>query len=137
MKLVSIKDFVLSIGDIIPYKEGISSKETLIKRLWIIENYADFLNKKLDKFMFFPVDYDNNILQKPEVECLFLGSTLEYDEKEYENYNIQKEKCLFNGCTPFGKNVCYGIYLIDGETIEDLVKFNLQLTETAIKQIGL
>ena len=71
--------------------------------------YSKFLKQPLEKWMF----------DKDDERCLFKG--FRYDGFKYldfENYSFQ-------------------ISEIEKMTIEDLVKYNLQLTPTAQKQLGL
>lgn len=116
-----------------------------IRRFWACEKYAKFLIQKLELWMIFPckiVDDVWVVMETPdEKEEWFRntydngwwGNFIEY-KKEYQQ---AKEKCLFEGFTQFGKSISYGIYLVEGTMIEDLVKFKPLLTKTAIKQLGL
>lgn len=96
-----------------------------------------FGKQPLELWQFVPCDEDGNVLELPKVcicadLCLFC-----------KKYQKAKERCLFNGFENYinQKNTVVLDNLIfkleKYKTIEDLVKYNLQLTPTAIKQLGL
>jgi len=96
--------------------------------------------------MFVHCDEDGNVLIKPTKSIRVLGGINIANEKRIENYQQAKERCLFEGFE-FEKQKDYYIITLNGnglwvswnnsKKIEDLIEFNLQLTQTAIKQIGL
>jgi len=119
-------------------------------------NYAKFLKQPLELWMFVPcklVDGVWVVLAHPNFikgkrNALFFNNKM-------DEYQQAKERCLFEGfefnfktshiiCFSnkvhnirFYKNGWLTIDAKDIETIEDLIKYNLQLTQTAQKQIGL
>jgi len=119
-----------------------------------VNNYANFLKQPLELWMFVPCDEDGNVI--PDKENHFTRKELDYWEQA-------KERCLFEGFEKVFEDdfktvycnsqlhICFGsknIYLGRQKdnriynkeilmTIEDLVKYNLQLTATAQKQLGL
>lgn len=112
---------------------------------YTVRKYAKFLEQILELRMFVPcklVDGVWVIFEEPKVT----GSN-------WFRWKEAKERCLFKGfeiCignkAVSDKNGCIilihgnGNYSTSGKqiiTIEDLVKYNFQLTETAEKQIGL
>lgn len=107
-----------------------------------IHNYANFLKQSLELWMFIPcklVDGVWVVLEEPK----FHGHNI----VEVEEYQKAKERCLFDGFKLIDKilwhwdgfnrriiyseNLGFDFY----KTIEDLVKYNLELTPIAINQI--
>jgi hypothetical protein len=133
MKLISMTDFVL---------QGNGMHEVV--------RYANFLKKPLELWMFVPCDENGNVLEEPLHIELYEGDTYDLDCKLYKE---SKERCLFEGFEKSAdyiqnSNKCFvvvafkisiGLGFKNGmhQTIEDLTKYNLQLTQTAIKQLGL
>ena len=115
--------------------------------------YANFLKQPLELWMFVPCDEDGNVLDSEPCSLgMFEKGNPYYDVylKDKNEYQQAKERCLFEGF----KDGAWGLYATieynaEGEclevdnhfcrnkTIEDLVKYNLKLTPTAQKQIGL
>jgi hypothetical protein len=100
--------------------------------------YSKFLKQSLELWMFVPCDEDGNVLEIP-IENQFLSSKKPYDRIKYQK---AKERCLFDGFV-WKKAIFYEeskilfpMHELDG-IIEDLVKYDLQLTTTALKQIGI
>jgi len=134
-KLISMTDFVLS------------KKYTATGH----ENYAHFLKQPLKLWMFVPCDEDGNVLEEPVHYETWLklheyeGSAIGFDE--HLKYQQAKERCLFDGfdigAQPLERFVMhqdgFGLVMDDlkRQTIENLVKYNTQLTKTAEKLIGL
>ena len=152
MKLISMTDFVLENAKQ-PYVEGTKYIDLV--------NYAKFLKQPLKLEMFVPCDEDGNVLKEPSQEDKewFLNQTNGDFSERYTylfNWFLAKEKVLFEGFCINGEDeniitlefentwiefykehevFMYGNYaLID---VEDLSNFELQLTESALKQIGL
>lgn len=130
--------------------------------LSLIISYANFLSQPLTISMFVPCDEEGNVLSEPDIENFDNGVGVEYDNFEhYKNrYNAEKEKVLFDVQNipddsfnfiyyfdlPDTDNECFCFdtstknWAIEGSeiysaTIENLVKYGLQLTPTAQKQI--
>ncbi len=151
--LISMLDFVLE------QKEGSTidteqldwlNQETY--KLDRIRNYANFLKQKLELWMFVPCDLNGNVLE--ETNCTYIIEKC--TNSKCVKYQEAKERCLFEGFEynkqtnqlnnkkglyiHFGQRFCEA-YFEGGteylEIIEDLVKYNLALTPTAQKQIGL
>lgn len=122
--------------------------------------YSKFLKQPLEKWMFVPCDEDGNILEYPEFhEPNNEDEIGDYDELIYE-YQQAKERCLFKNIlvnnTKLAIKSYKGIRVYnyndspyyrwfsevfekDGKpryekTIEDLLVYDLELTEAAIKQ---
>jgi hypothetical protein len=122
MKLISMVDFVLA------DKYAGSPINTNKK-------YANFLKQPLELWMFVPCDDDGNVLEE-----------IKPYQDNYFKYQQAKERCLFDGFE-FEKQKDYYIITLNGnglwvswnksKKIENLIEFNLQLTPTALKQIGL
>lgn len=130
-KLISMTDFVLEDnGNILNMQ------------------YADFLKQPNEKWMFVPYDENGNVLEEPK---LFKSGDCEEQNKtitdiRFKQYQQAKERCLFKiysfeeECDDFWYFSIDELTLIGIDkagTIESLVTLNLQLTQTAIKQIGL
>ena len=114
-----------------------NSKQTEI--LFEIYNYANFLKQPLELGMFIPCDEDGNV-----IKSYYKDGIEHFDGIGIEELHEAEEKVLFDNCVYDEEMevVRYGIgvdlFYTDGsikenETIEDLVKYNLSLTESAIK----
>jgi hypothetical protein len=127
MKLISMTDFVFNQDEI---NGGFGQEE--IDKVW---NYAKFLKQPLILGMFVPCDFNGNILPdcNKYISC-----------EKGMNYGLAKERVLFEEFKwdnrEFAQNKQLQRFdeeLIKNKTIEDLVKYNLTLTDNAIKSIGL
>jgi len=146
MKLISMTDFVLEQG-----------KTTIIINQSI--RYAHFLNRTLELGMFVPCDLEGNVLEEP------LQNDLKYDinisdvETDFDSYKWHedfvkwdeaKERVLFEGFDRISDRDTYFIiekdyynYFVNKKAdtnIEKLITnlpFDLTLTESAIKKLGL
>jgi hypothetical protein len=123
MRLIKMTDFVLEQDDDDLTKQKIES----------IFNYANFLKQPLKLEMFVPC-VDNELIIERHYQYFD-------NEKEHENYIKEieeaKEKVLFEG---FKVKISLREInaLIDlTSTIEDLTRFDLTLTESAIKKLRL
>jgi len=114
--------------------------------------YSKFLKKPVEKWMFVPCDENGDVLEEPNEE--FELSYWDYSTKS-SKYQQAKERCLFEGFELdfnnmyiikvsnvvfqilFYKNGCVTINAKNIKTIEDLIPYNLKLTATAKKEIGL
>lgn len=136
--LISMTDYCQEVSS-----EFMSPKKPFDKNYWFgkILNYSDFLKQPLELWMFVPCDEDGNVFNLPKKEdCL---NTIDFDSKLMD-YADAKDNVLFEG---FETKKGYADYKEDwlkidekyceGKKVEDLVQFNLQLTQTAIKQLGL
>ena len=145
-RLISMVNFVLNNHKI--WYNGGNLKPQKLQR--IIVNYANFLSKPLQKWMFVPCGEDGNLLSEPKdyADILEQGSRVyHYDNIiEARKYQQAKERCLFYGFEFSRETANYVFFIRDGiytqlipkaytETIEDLTKHNLILTATAQKQI--
>lgn len=132
--LISLKDFVLKYH---PTREQ-------------IVNYAKFIDTPLKLENFIVCDEEGDILEEPtNYEKRLLNMMTEYNDEVYTYYQA-KAKVLFEGIE-FRKNGGVNFLTIKEDTfaffdfnvkfknltIEDLIKYDLQLTENAVKQIGL
>jgi hypothetical protein len=123
MRLIKMTDFVLEQDDDDLTEQKIES----------IFNYANFLKQPLKLEMFVPC-VDNELIIERHYQYFD-------NEKEHENYIKEieeaKEKVLFEG---FKVKISLREInaLIDlTSTIEDLTRFDLTLTESAIKKLRL
>ena len=102
--------------------------------------YAKFLKQPLKLEMFVPCDQNGNILSEPEMIEKRLGFDeveLDYNYAEVEVHKKAKEKVLFVHKPQFSIDAIKH-HIEQSRTIEYLANFGeLELTESAIKQIGL
>ena len=125
-KLISMVDFCLEqrkthTGDFEDYCD-------------LICRYAKFIKQPLALWMFVPCDEDGNVI--PDKENHFTRKELDYWEQV-------EERCLFEGFEMDNSFVThkshnsffYPISFLHEQTIEGLVKYNLELTTTAQKEI--
>jgi len=100
--------------------------------------YANFLKQPLELWMFVPCDEDGDVLEKPinnsrELDSTFLDKNLQRKfDFAFLAYQQAKERCYFDDYS-----LEYSESLVEyWKKIEDLVQYNLRLTPTALKQIG-
>ena len=148
--LISMTDFVLEQFS----KMMKSSKPALLQRQLFVDpvmNYAQFLKTPLNLGMFVPCDEDGNVLEEPieyqdylkigQQGIMHWGLNVYNQSKKYQK---AEEKVLFNGFKkkdglsisdehsifhPFWNYE--GVWKISKgiKTIEDLIPYNLELTE--------
>lgn len=138
-RLISMTDFVLENAKQ-PYVEGTKYIDLV--------NYAKFLKQPLKLEMFVPCDEEGNIISKFYSEK---ENTKNLTFSQLSNqYQIAETKVLFEGIE-FRTNGGVNFLTIKEDTfaffdfnvkfkdltIEYLIQYNLQLTENALKQIGL
>jgi len=131
MRLIGMTDFVLEKSKSINHPRTIN----------IVIDYAKFLKKPLELWMFIPCYFRDGIWI-PYAKDTLLNTIDLFNELEQA-----KERCLFEGFEvgvyPLERFVMhqdgFGFVIDDlkKQTIENLVKYNLQLTKTAEKLIGL
>ncbi|MGV0925478.1 hypothetical protein [Empedobacter tilapiae] len=137
MKLISMTDFVLE-------QEKLNQKNTS-RLACLCANYAQFLKQPLTLAMFVPCDLEGNILEEPKINNILKVFPYERFNNacQMDKYQQAKERVLFKGFYKEFNAVISpsGGYLDIGnlryKTIETIVESKLELTETAIKQIGL
>ncbi len=135
MKLISMTDFVLEQDTNWSYKNTIVS----------IRDYANFLKQTLELWMFVPCDENGNVLEEPNE----IGGIIQYPQ-EMIDYQQAKERCLFEGWelvhngkwgAEIAKDKATGYWqfnISQYKRVEYLLwDRQLQLTTTAIKQLGL
>ena len=143
-KLISMTDFVLDQEKEFNYG-AVGWKEYTNNTI----NYAKFLKQPLELWMFVPCDDNGNVLEEKSIFNTTDEEYIFYSD-DFDKYQQAKERCLFEG---FKEGIWGGYatfkYNIEGEclevdnefcqnkTIEELIKYNLQISQTAIKQIGL
>jgi hypothetical protein len=136
MKLISMTDFVL---DKQRFKED--SDTAIFKAT----SYAIFLKQPLKLEMFVPCDDEGNALEEPKgtnLESSFFEMQIDYNLEN--KYQQAKEKVLFEefqycekSNTVRNQVFIFSKQMIKEFTIEDLVKYDLTLTQSAIKKLGL
>lgn len=152
MKLISMTDFVSQ------YVETGCAVEQIRK----IRNYSDFLKQPLTLGVFIPCDDEGNVLEEP-VDTI--GGVELYSEKyQQAKEKVLFEDSIITNSDPYKMtkrfmidlkhptyfrlynkftftngdiNECFLPNFREIPTIEYLVKFELSLTQSAIKQIGL
>lgn len=143
--LISMTDFVLEQELKLRNYFEYDNREALVK----IFNYANFLKQPLELWMFVSCDEDGNVLKfdYPQNKAFDDVAQIEF-EKEYQQ---AKERCLFEGFEYKHIKTTHDNYYIinnknitwlswnNSKTIDSLLDYNqdLQLTQTAIKKIGL
>ncbi|MGV0828316.1 hypothetical protein ACTS9C_05385 [Empedobacter brevis] len=151
MKLVGMTDFVCQHLD-----SGYDKNDALQNNMLMLK-YAKFLKQNLNLGMFVPTDEEGNVLEEPDASNwdIWKGEF----EKRKQIYQQAKERVLFEGFEIKVSNITNNLqndFLIISETneiighenkdqwffnpykkVEDLINYDLTLTETAIKQIGL
>lgn len=162
MKLISISDFVFEqekslenlFNEKLPIIKITSSYDKIVE-------YAKFVKKTLKLEMFVPCDEFGNFFKKPDFND-YNEETNGYFNANLD-YELAKEKVLFEGFNSTGRfKVSSGfedfsflkynngntqVYVTDYTkeepneslcyTIEDLIKYNLTLTQNAIKNLQL
>ncbi len=139
-KLISCADFVLQESKLIRIRGWGSST---ISHLNCIFNYAKFLKQPLKLEMFIPC-HKGKPFSEFQIVCLRGPDELPELRLAYKQ---AEEKVLFKDCSMFDEfQVRYGNgYLLhikswignESTDVEFLVKANLELTDSAIKQLGL
>jgi len=117
----------------------------------LVGEYAKFLKRPLELFMFVPIDEEGEIVTEPK-EADFTDNTGFVNNAffiEMNDYQAAKARCLFEGFEfregaiftpnsdqPFGVNRFYHLW-VKGVTAEQLIDdiFPLTLTPTAKKEI--
>ena len=128
--LIPMTDFVNNVGNM----ENYPSHE---KALSWIYNYATFLKQHLKLEMFVPCDEDGNVLE--------IVPYYAYSVEKVNEYKKAKERCLFKGFkmykgNPYNYNKARAFtqdYIDEKWIIEKIIHWDLELTESAIKQSGL
>ena len=147
MKLISMIDFVSIFYNDLKSEHKVNwSFDQICNKIF---NYANFLKQSLNLGMFFPCDEDGDILDEPEdYENRLPNMMTEYNDEVYR-YKQAKEKVLFKGFKINGNYIYYGHFMvcliseIELYTVESLLNHfipeteEVQLTESALKQIGL
>jgi len=152
MLLISMKDFVLQVC-----KSKSKDHIDELGKLRKLYAYAQLLSRKLELWMFVPCDEKNMPLKKPIFPT---GKREPHDglaqlyDVHLEQYQKAQERVLFKECELrgnkgdkyrdlFHKNDAIGYTDIENSLcrssliIEDLVKHNIKLTETAIKGLNI
>ena len=129
-KLISMTDFVLD-----QHQKCISSTNTTY-------NYAEFLKLPLTLAMFVPCDLDGNYLEEPTDQVLYKMSNW-YEAKNrivFEGFEVDYDTIIRNKDIRLwfteGKIFLNNTYT-ELRNIEDLIKYDLELTPTALKRIGI
>ena len=129
--LISMVDFVLE-----------EHKKTNWNSYNVIVNYANFLKQPLELWMFVPCDEDGNVMEEPinnsrELDSTFLDKNLQRKfDFAFLAYQQAKERCLFENHDLDVETIKHHINI--GRALEYFAYFEtLQLTPTALKQIGL
>jgi len=153
-KLISAKEYIILVWEM----AGL----TYIQKLHLLVSYANFLSQKLELWMFFPCKLVNGVwvvLECPHNYGLLhtypTGHRL-MDEsfKDALEYQEAKDKCIFNGFSLENKgeftvwiqkdnhSICFtdrGKININSQNeinVEDVIKYEFILTQTAQKQLS-
>lgn len=153
MKLILMTDFVLEQTELNKL-DKISVFDFALR----VKNYAQFLKKPLTLGMFVPCDDKGNVLEEPKTccsgrECGCMGMPYNYSSnEELDDYLEAEKSVLFEGwkiihqdkiritiecdCFQLDWAIAYNSFYHYAK-IENLSHLNFELTETAIKQIGI
>lgn len=128
-----------------------------------ITNYANFLSQKLELWMFIACDENRNVLEEP-IKSDFEAIPFDFEGKNYhyllEEYQTALSKVIFEGFVYYGEEsnvICaksdlllvifdnnkndvsiYNFELVkEIKSIEDLLKYNLDIKESIAKELGL
>lgn len=115
------------------------------KMLDEIANYAKFLKQPLTLEMFVPCDDDGNILRNPIPEHMNYRDYMTTNKYEVlqENYKKAKQKVLFKDLFIKDDKIIFPMHgyvlieMLSLSTIDNLTYKEINLTQSAIKQIGL
>lgn len=147
MKLISMVDYCQEVS-----KEFMAPKKPFDKNEWFgkILNYSDFLKQPLTLEMFVPVSIHGNVLNEPVNYSAYQfgmsGKDFNFNFVDCQEYQEAKERVLFEGFEYDKMGFAYSTTQSDcgfdeeymeNKTIEYLVKYNLELTESAKRQLGL
>ena len=129
----------------------VERKVSVVSQMICIENYANFLKQPLEIWQFLPCKLVDGVwVTLEEPDGYVHGKT--YLGWEKDDYSKAKSRCIFEGFEIDYDRIVknneiriqfndYSIYLNNSKTIiktiEDLVKYNLQLNASAIKELGL
>ena len=127
-KLIEIIDYIIE-----QHEQCVSSTDRTY-------NYAIFLKQPLELWMFVPCDEEGKVLEKPDCS---LGK--DCASPPCARYQQAKERCLFKGFemykgNPYNYNKARAFtqdYIDEKLIIEKIIHWDLELTESAIKQSGL
>lgn len=145
-KLIPLSDFVLEQKKKLGESQLISS---ILDTTQLIFNYAEFLKQPLKLEMFVPCDEDGNFLEKPADDDYSFYT--HKNQSVQEEYQQAQEKVLFDGFEVSGNKITDGVndvyymgscgkyrkHCLMGDNVEYLVNWNLLLTPSALKKIGI
>lgn len=134
MKLISMTDFVSQ-----KLETGCA-----VTQLQLLHRYKDFLKQPLTLGMFIPVDDDGSVVSNVVTDINYFG--IHVYEKAKEKVLFKDDIFFIRNCGKYGISV--EIYKAkeyvynskgrnDNLIVEDLIKYDLELTPSALKQIGL
>lgn len=149
MEAIYLQSMTDQIEDIENYVHESHNKE---RGFDLIKNYKDFLKQPLKLGFFVPCDENGNVLNEITYLYSVWKNLKPKEQTEYKNrceiYKKAKERVLFK--VEYKTGICNnkpaiwingrGAQIIEDFkflTIEDLAHWNFELSETAIKQIGL
>lgn len=137
-------DFVLKTKEETPYLYVSYNSFDFNKK---VVSYAQFLKQPLILGMFVPCSDKGDVLEKPKSILIYQMQCGECSEDEMRinrEYLEAKERVLFEGfklCTRDKNTLCvendFHLILNHQKNIEDIVKYNITLTKSAIKKLGL
>lgn len=143
MKLIKMTDYVLDQYE--KRQDSIIFEENCF-------TYAKFLKQALELWMFVPCKFINSVwvaIEEPVhifSDSIHKDASKMYQKQTYvKEYNDAKERCLFKGFIldklNFLRNNTGKIHahknFLEDKTIEDLIKYDLELTPTAKKQFNI
>ncbi len=144
MKLISMTDFVLEQAEKCSIHDRSGHFHILMR------DYANFLKQRLELWMFVPCDKEGRVIKCLEniVEYYVEGEQGKYFLQD-EQYKKAKERVLFENIKTVHLDQAddyevtvelikgYGFEIDLNGTVEEVIFAALELTPTALKQIGL
>jgi len=143
--LIPLSEFVSKIDEICPIEIHEMDYDHQGRQLQLIKRYNEFLLQKLELGMFIPVDANNNPTEDISNEGSF--ATAYYNEakskvifEEFYTKQLYPPSKSFQVTDLNDQQICIykdrpDYFIWNYETLEDLTKLNLGLTETGLKQI--
>jgi hypothetical protein len=143
-RLISMTDFVLDYASVLAVVDNFKDLSKVTNSIF---NYANFLKQPLKLSLFVPCDEYDNVLEEPEYSVVNYGFSsigIDFFEKEKLQYQQALSRVIFEGFdVKDGLTVCdensilHIFWNYEGKwvlskglkTIEDLVKFNLELKD--------
>jgi hypothetical protein len=142
MKLISMVAFTLQQTD--KFTHGLPAPDRpmeVVSSIRLLRNYANFLNQLLTLGMFVPTDDEGNVLTEPMDYNFYCEGDWNRNENtnwqdECKQYQQAKSRVIFEEGLFVQKSSIENCINI-GFTIEKLTTYDLTLTQSELKKLGL